>query len=214
MQDEAGRRGLQQRLFAALYPKSTSSENTPVTEAHKREIFAGLQGDVMEIGPGKGDNLAYLGEVTHWIGIEPNLYMQDALRAALSQAHIEGEIHTGTAENTHLPDASFDAVISSFVLCSVTDLDAALAEILRVLRPGGRFAFMEHVAAPQGTLLRRSQRFIRPLWQLMADGCHPDREIEAAIRRAGFASVEVQTFRVPEPIVSPRIAGVAVKSED
>lgn len=112
-----------------------------------------------------------------------------------------------------MPDASVDDVISTFVLCSVTDLEAALAEILRVLRPGGRFAFMEHVIAPEGSLLRRTQHLVTPVWRFVADGCHPNRGIEAAIRRTGFSSIEIQSFRAPEPIVSPRIAGVATKTK-
>jgi len=213
MHEAAGRRGLRQRIFAWCYAQNRESHPDPLMDNYKREIFADLQGDLLEIGPGTGDNLRYLPQGTRWIGLEPNVYMQTFLQDALSMSDVQGEIRTGTAESTNMPDASMDGVISSFVLCSVTNLDAALAEIMRVLRPGGRFAFMEHVAAPEGTVLRRTQHLITPVWRFVADGCHPNRDIEAAIRRAGFSSVEIQSFRAPEPIVSPRIAGVAAKAE-
>lgn len=210
MQD-TGRRGLRQRFFAWWYRQSDWEEFNKLVDGHKREFFAGLHGDLVEIGPGMGDNFAYFPEGIHWIGIEPNVYMHPPLREAMAKAGISGEIRAGTAEHMNLPDASVDAVVSTLVLCSVTSLDETLRVILRVLRPGGRFAFLEHVAAPKGTSLRRSQQLIKPVWRFFTDGCNPDRDIEAAIRRAGFASVEVKAFSIPEWIASPHIAGVAVK---
>jgi ubiquinone/menaquinone biosynthesis C-methylase UbiE len=101
------------------------------------------------------------------------------------------------------------------VLCSVRDPQQVLNEALRVLKPGGKFYFIEHVAAPQQTWLRRCQRVMRPIWIGIADGCRPDRETGAAIQNAGFRSVELEGFRVPFPpalpFVSPHVAGVAVK---
>jgi len=129
----------------------------------------------------------------------------------MTNAGIQGEIRAATAERIDLPDASADAVVSSLVLCSVSSLDGTLAEIKRVLRPGGRFVFLEHVAAPPGTGLRRAQKLIKPVWKFVGDGCNPDRDIETAIRRTGFASVDVKAFRIPEFIASPHIAGTAVK---
>jgi ubiquinone/menaquinone biosynthesis C-methylase UbiE len=111
-------------------------------------------------------------------------------------------------------DESVDAVVCTIVLCSVRDLSATLGEIRRVLRPGGRFVFMEHVAAPRGTGLRRVQRLLRPVWQFLADGCTPDRETDAAIRAAGFSHVEIERFRLPREVsvlAGPHIAGEAVR---
>jgi ubiquinone/menaquinone biosynthesis C-methylase UbiE len=206
-----GRHGLRQRLFAWVYARSSSSVEEEINDSYKRQVFRELQGDVVEIGPGMGDNLSFFPPGIRWIGIEPNLFMHPQLKEALQKSGVEGEIRASTAESIDLPEASVDGVVSTFVMCSVTDLDTTLREIVRVLRPGGKFAFIEHVAAPQGTGLRSRQRWIKPVWKLAADGCHPDREIEAAIRRAGFSHVDVKPFRVPVPIVSPRIAGVAVK---
>jgi ubiquinone/menaquinone biosynthesis C-methylase UbiE len=82
---------------------------------------------------------------------------------------------------------------------------------LRVLKPGGRFLFIEHVAAPQGTRLRTAQRWLRPLWKRIADGCHPDRETGELIEQAGFAEVRFEKFRLPLGPVGPQIAGCARK---
>jgi ubiquinone/menaquinone biosynthesis C-methylase UbiE len=119
------------------------------------------------------------------------------------------ELREGTAEALPAADASADAVVSTLVLCTVRDVPRALAEVRRVLRPGGRFVFVEHVLAPPRTRTRAVQRLVRPVWPLLADGCHPDRDIERAIRDAGFARVEVTRFRAPVPVIGPHVAGVA-----
>ncbi len=177
----------------------------------KRALFADLAGTVLEIGPGTGANLPAFPRGIHWIGIEPNPFMQRHLRERASRLGLGVELHAGTAERLPVPDASVDAVVSTLVLCSVADPEAALGEIRRVLKPGGRFIFIEHVAAPRGSRLRRVQQAIRPVWRFAVDGCHPDRETWAAIEGAGFASVHLAHFHAPIAVVGPHIAGVATK---
>lgn len=80
-----------------------------------------------------------------------------------------------------------------------------------MLKPGGKFALFEHVAAPRGAALRRVQSLLSPVWQVLGDGCHPDREPWAAIEQAGFSQVELEPFHAKVPIVSPHIAGFAIK---
>lgn len=137
--------------------------------------------------------------------------MHPYLRRQAERLGREIEIRQGAAERLDVKDASVDAVVSTLVLCSVTDQPATLAEVLRVLRPGGRFVFLEHVAAPRGTWRRLFQRALRPLWSMLGDGCQPDRETWRAIEQAGFAQVTCDHFRVPVPIVSPHVAGWATK---
>jgi hypothetical protein len=80
-----------------------------------------------------------------------------------------------------------------------------------VLKPGGTFVFLEHVAAPPGTRLRRIQGAIRPLWKVIGEGCHPDRDTGPAIQRAGFSKVSYENFRLPLGPVATQIAGTAIK---
>lgn len=201
--------GLRKRVAAFLLTHCTGSHERHVAGV-KRELLGDLAGHVLEIGPGAGANLPYYPPGIRWTGIEPNPYLHPALRRALAQRGLRGEIRTGRAEGLDLPDASCDAVVGTLVLCSVQDPAAALREIRRVLRPGGRLLFLEHVAAPAGTRLRRLQGWARPLFRLIGDGCAPDRETGATLAAAGFARLECRPFHVPLPVVSPHIAGVAV----
>ena len=121
------------------------------------------------------------------------------------------ELRSGTAENLPAANASADFIISTLVLCSVVDQDRALDEVLRVLRPGGKFLFIEHVAARRGTWLHRIQVLVKPLWRRMGDGCQPDRDTATALKRAGFGAIEIEEFAAPVPIIRPHIAGTASK---
>jgi SAM-dependent methyltransferase len=177
----------------------------------KRALFAGLSGTVLEIGPGTGANFVYYPPDIRWIGIEPNPFMHPHLRAAAAGAGLSIDIRDGRADRLECDDESVDAVVSTLVLCSVSDVSGALLEIQRVLRPGGRFLFIEHVADLPGTWLRRTQRLLRPLVRTLADGCHLDRDTALAIERHGFAGVAYQCFRLPIPLVSPHIIGIATK---
>ncbi len=204
-----------QRLAAWVTASSEAASNRDVG-ARKRALFGGLSGDVLEIGPGTGANLPFLPQDVRWTGVEPNVYMRRHLRQKAAQLGLAAEVRTGTAERLDAPDATYDAVIGKLVLCSVSDVAATLREVRRALKPGGQFVFIEHVAAPAGTRLRAAQRFVRPVWQFVADGCHPDRETGGMIDRAGFGQVTYEQFRmgVPLPFLAPAIAGAATKASD
>ena len=186
------------------------AHHSRLVEDRKRALLGALRGRVVEIGPGGGANFGFFaaGRI-EWLGVEPNPFAHGRLRAAAAAHGISATLLEGTAASIGLPDASVDAVVSTLVLCSVPDQRAALAEIRRILRPGGRFVFVEHVGAPHGTLLRRVQRAVRWPWGIAGGGCHPDRETARCIGEAGFARVELSHFRVALPIVAPHIAGVA-----
>ncbi len=177
----------------------------------KRRLLGELAGTLIEIGAGTGANLPYLKSGVRWFGVEPNPAMRRYVEHKARQLGVNAQLVEGRAERLPLASASADAVISTLVLCGVADQRAVLEEILRVLKPGGRFVFLEHVAAEPGTATRRRQRLIRPVWSLLADGCRPDRETWRAIESTGFAHLEYERFRLPLPIAGPHIAGVAIK---
>ena len=184
-------------------------------QARKRDLFSDISGRVIEIGPGTGNNFRHLPGSVEWLGIEPNPYMHDALRRKAQAAGIEPQLHTGEAGRLPESDNTADYVISTLVFCSLPDLPQTLAEIHRVLRPGGQLIFLEHVAASRGTGLRLLQNLIQPAWRVIGDGCCVNRDTGTAIRAAGFRSVHLEEFRVPRPpapaFVSPHIMGHATK---
>ena len=102
-------------------------------------------------------------------------------------------------------------MVSTHVLCSVTDLHSSIQEIKRILKPGGNFIFIEHVAGECGTWRRRVQNAIEPLWKSLFDNCHPNRETGKILKQAGLETVSYYQFKLPFPIISPHIAGIVRK---
>ena len=202
--------GLYRKLFAHGLALGDDAQHR-IYGARKRDLFAGLEGTVVEIGPGTGVNLPYLPDGLRWIGLEPNPHMHAFLHEQLAGSDIDVDLRTNPAQDTGLPDACADVVISTLVLCSVPSLDETLAELRRLLKPGGRLLFIEHVAAPPDSWLYTLQRTIQPAWTCLGDGCHPDRDTGAALQRAGFASVSIEDFDTGLPVVSPHIMGTARK---
>jgi ubiquinone/menaquinone biosynthesis C-methylase UbiE len=202
--------GLRRCIFAwALHEFNGRYER--VLAARKGKLLGGLTGTIVEIGPGTGANLRHYRKGVRWIGVEPNPYMHRYLREEAQRAGISAEILDGAADAIPCADESADAITSTLVLCSVPDVRAALREVLRVLKPGGQFVFIEHVAADSGSSLRRWQHRLRPWFRYFADGCNPERETWREIESAGFANAQIEYFEGPIPIVRPHISGIAVK---
>ena len=204
--------GLYQRFFAALMAHA-DSEQDKLYGDRKRALFAELEGTVLEIGPGSGVNLPYYPAGIRWLGVEPNPHMHRYIHEKADALNLDVTVLPDTAETMTIDTEGVDAVVSTLVLCSVPDVGTTLAEIQRVLKPGGRFYFIEHIAAPKGTSLRKVQRGIRPLWKVLADGCHPDRPTHRILEAAGFSDVRYEHFDVaaPVPITKPHIIGVATR---
>lgn len=178
----------------------------------KAKVFVDLPPTVVELGSGVGANLRYLPSDAHLIAIEPNPYMHARLRRAARRRDVDLEIRSVVGERIDLPDASAEAVISSLVLCTVSDPAAVLAEIRRILRPGGRFSFAEHVAAKPRTPTRSAQRILRRPWAWVFEGCSCERDLEGLIASAGFTSVALYPYRIHTPLVpfNTHIAGTAI----
>lgn len=205
-----GSSGWYKRVFAWIMAHGATEYESAVSD-RKQALFANVHGNVLEIGPGTGPNLPYYPQDIHWIGIEPNPYMHSYLKKEADRLGLKIDLRFGSAERLDAEDNSMDAVVTTLVLCSVPNLPGTLQEVLRVLKPGGRFLFIEHVAAPKGTLLRRVQSGVKPIWKVIGDGCNPDRETWVALENVGFESVNCQHFQADVPIVSPHIVGVATK---
>ena len=201
-----------EHLFALAWSKA----GTPLEKSYGRikdELFAGLSGELVEIGPGAGINFRHFPDGVHVRGVEPNEFMHPYLRRAAEERGISVAIERGHAEDIQLEDASVDCVVSTLVLCSVYQPEQALAEIRRVLKPGGRFLFIEHVAGEPGSWMRRAQDFAAPFWRKVGDGCNPNRDTAALIRGAGFSEVTLREKHIKNPfiIVAPHIIGSAVR---
>jgi SAM-dependent methyltransferase len=177
----------------------------------KRALFAGLPGTVVEIGPGTGANLRYYRPGTRVTAIEPNPYMHQPLHAEARRRGIAVDLRAEGAERIGLPDASAEAVVSTLVLCTVPDPAAAIREIGRILRPGGRLIFIEHVRAVDHSAYGVLQRASARPWRWLFEGCDVNRDTEGLLRAAGFAEVTVDRYRLSSIFlpINPQIAGVA-----
>jgi ubiquinone/menaquinone biosynthesis C-methylase UbiE len=173
-------------------------------------LLACLGGQVLELGAGTGANLPHYRDADRVTAAEPDPAMRRRLTGKLGQAAVPVRVVADPAESLGYPAASFDAVVSTCVLCSVTDPDRALREVRRVLRRDGQLLLIEHVRGP-GRLGRWQDR-LAPLWSRWAVGCHPNRDTEAALRAAGFAILRRETFE-PFPrwtLTRPWLEAVAV----
>jgi ubiquinone/menaquinone biosynthesis C-methylase UbiE len=178
---------------------------------HRRRLLAGLTGQVLEVGAGNGLNFPhYPVTVTEVLAIEPEPYLRHRALTAARQAPVPIRVVDGTAESLPAPGGAVDAVVASLVLCTVTDLDQALAETRRVLGPGGRLRFYEHVRATDPRLARWQDRLERP-WGWLVGGCHPNRDTVAAITAAGLRLVQLDRFdlQAMPPLARPHVLGVA-----
>lgn len=178
----------------------------------KRQVFFDLPGTIVEIGPGVGANFRYYRPGTRVVAIEPNLAMHERLEANARAAGIWLELKDTFAEDTGLPGESSDVVVSSLVLCTVADPNAAASEILRILRPGGRFLFVEHVRG-QGPALRALQRLIRSPWRWLFEGCHLMRDLRSDLEGTGFSDLDLTERTVLTPFlpVNSFVYGTATK---
>jgi SAM-dependent methyltransferase len=170
----------------------------------KSRLLADAPSVVVELGPGSGANLRYLPAGTRLIAIEPNRQMHGALRRRAERCGIDLDLRCLAGENLDLSTASVDFVFSSLVLCSVDSPEQVLAEVRRVLRPGGRFACVEHVAAPAGSRNYGLQRMVRGPWKWLFEGCDLCHDTGSMLRSAGFARVDVQRLVLPTIFVPIR----------
>ena len=178
---------------------------------HRRRLLAEARGVVVEIGAGTGLNFPWYPAGVEVVATEPDPHMLKGARKAAGKATATLSLQRAAAESLPLPGGSVDTVVSTLVLCSVPDQAAALAEVNRVLKPGGRLLLLEHVRARDPALARDQDRRER-CQARFAGGCHPNRDTLAAVVAAGFETGAVEPVTLPGMrITRPGIAGVARK---
>lgn len=199
-------------IFARCFDR-LSRLMEPELGERRDELLAGLSGRVIEIGAGNGINFGhYPPQVTEIVAIEPEPYMRAKAQAAAQRAPMPVTVHDALADALPLGDDSCDAAVASLVLCTVPDQGAALAELHRVLTPGGELRFLEHVRSErprQATVQERLDRW--GVWPRLGGGCHCSRDTVAAIRAAGFDVEAVREFALGPSwmVTSPHVSGRA-----
>ncbi len=207
---------LRHRLFAKLMA-GEDERNHEMYQEKKVELLSEIRGRVLELGPGTGVNLSFFPKDIEWIGVEPNPAMYPYLTEKANQLGLPVQFCEGISRGDGIQDDSFDFAVSTLVLCSVDDIDTILENIRRVLKPGARFLFIEHVVDPDSSLRRSVQKFVPYTpWRYFSDGCNPGRDIGRHIKDAGFSAVECHPYLqdgagIINWVNKPHIWGYAVK---
>lgn len=199
------------QMFAAMYDRMLARTEAAGLGAHREALLAAASGDVLEIGGGTGANLPfYNGEVSTLTVTEPEKPMIRRLQKKAEQCRPDTKLLRAPAEDLPFNDDSFGVAVSTLVLCTVDDQPRALRELRRVLRPGGKLLFIEHVRSEDAKLARWQDRLM-PLNVRFAHGCHCNRPTLDGIRNAGFEVTQLgrDTLKHTPPFVRPLIVGVA-----
>jgi len=208
--------GLWNRIFAAAYDRMMRAAEEGGLSAHRAALLSRAQGRVLEIGGGTGANLPFYGSaVSELVVTEPEEPMARRLRRKIEGQRTAIRLVQARAEDLPLADASFDCAVATLVLCSVGEPARALAEIRRLLRPGGQLLFLEHVRSDDPKLARWQDRLAGP-WSWVGCGCRCNRRTVESIAAAGFSLGEVrqETFPKAAALVRPLVIGSAFRPGD
>lgn len=198
-------------LFAALYDRVLAGTEAAGLAEHRRRLLNGARGRVLEIGAGTGANLRYYPSSVDALAlVEPEAPMARRLTKRVHEQPRRAAIVSAAAERLPFPDAYFDTIVCTLVLCTVGDLSKALAEIRRTLRPEGQLLFLEHVRSEDRRLAAWQDR-LNGLNRLVAHGCNCNRATVEAIRAAGFEVTSLERGALPlaPAILRPMVVGTA-----
>ena len=199
------------RGFTALYDRGLKATEDAGLREIRRGVLSVANGRTIDIGAGTGLNLGlYPQAVSELVLAEPDPHMLRKLRPKLSRVGGEVSAIQAPAEQLPFEDDSFDTAVFTLVLCTVPDPRAALAEAARVLRPGGKLLFVEHVRAQDPGLARWQDRLEKP-WRFLADGCHCNRDTVGLIEASAFELEKIERGDLPKapPLVKPLVHGIA-----
>jgi ubiquinone/menaquinone biosynthesis C-methylase UbiE len=175
------------RWFAYFYSRFIANAEQKQYAEPRHRIMEGLRGRIVEIGAGSGTNFSYYPAGVQIEATEPDPHMLKRAKAKLEEIHSTNiTVQQAPAEKLPFDDASFDHALCTWVLCTVDDLPATLAEIRRVLKPEGTFRFMEHVGNDNSAFWGGAQNVIAPVWHWMGAGCRLNQRTQRAIEQAGF----------------------------
>ncbi|MBD2099556.1 methyltransferase domain-containing protein [Leptolyngbya sp. FACHB-261] len=180
---------------------------------YRQEVLAEVRGDVLEIGFGTGLNLPYYPpDVQEITVIDPNAGMSALAQKRISHSNIQVHRQVLKGEELPMPDASFDSVVSTWTLCSIADLDRALQQIYRVLKPGGKFFFVEH-GLSDDPKVQVWQNRLTPVQKIVADGCHLNRNMQQLVESQGFKLLKLERFYAEDlpKFIGYLYKGIAVK---
>jgi SAM-dependent methyltransferase len=223
------------RVFARFYDRALKATEENGLGEMRAELLAGATGRVIEIGAGTGVNLDLYGDgVEDLTLVEPDPHMGAQLRKRLAERGGDAGAHAGPsidpadalaepdkptpahlvaapAEALPFADDTFDTAVATLVLCTIPDPVAAIGELSRVLKPGGRLLFIEHVRAEDPSSARWQDRMEKP-WRFLADGCYCNRDTEANLRGSSFTVQSIEHGKMPKamPLIRPLIHGSAV----
>jgi ubiquinone/menaquinone biosynthesis C-methylase UbiE len=200
------------RTFAAIYDRGLKATEEAGLGRMRGELLAGAGGRVLELGAGTGVNLdLYSDGVEDLVLVEPDFHMAKRLRARLANSARAATVVEAPGERLPFEDSHFDTAVATLVLCTVPDPGAALAELARVLKPGGRLLFIEHVRAEDPGLARWQDRLEKP-WRFLGDGCHCNRDTIATIAASPLTLDRVERGRLPKalPFLRPLVRGSAI----
>jgi ubiquinone/menaquinone biosynthesis C-methylase UbiE len=200
-------------VFARVYTKVAEMSERRGGAEHRHKLLAGLSGQVIEVGAGSGANFShYPISVSDVIAVEPERYLRERAHRAATQAPVAVSVVEGVGDLLPGEDGSFDAGVAALVLCTVPDQQSALAELFRVIRPGGELRFYEHVIAHPKWESRFQRLADATFWPHVAGGCHLSRDTTSGIEQAGFVIETCERFPFsPAPFLppDPHILGIA-----